>query len=1023
VSKQFKGADTTLPNDDLTQDYIDSHTFSSKTLVTKNKAQEHLAQTLNKYGVVNTPATVRINGYVVENMTLTAEIEDLGGVPSDITYQWYAGANLVSEQSGNAFPLTQNHVGKKIKVRVLFVDSTGVSEDVYSDLSSLVANVNDLATIRILGNAIQGEKLSADVYDLDGVPNNIAYRWYIGDDLINWKNGSTLFLTQDYVGKKIKVRATFTDSMGASEDIYSELSGLVANVNDVATIGILGNVSQGETLETEIRDLDGVPSDITYQWYVDTDPISGQNSSTLSLTQNHVGKTIKVQATFTDSMGASESVYSAPSNAVANVNDLATISILGNAIRGETLSAHINDIDGVPSDITYQWYVDDNLISGQSSSELVLIQAYIGKNIKVRAIFTDSMGASEDIDSTPTALVVASIVTGYFKGSAVKGLKYVTATDTGITDTLGTYKYKTGEHIKFYLGGLYLGKSLATGTLYPSDIANSNQKMVKITQLLQTLDVDSDPSNGIDVARFSSNTKEQYLPDGDLSQEYINRFGESKILVSKENAEQFLTTQIENDRSTAGYTGITTEEGEYNFTFPSTGRRTFEIPTLACGKVNCCMVRVFKNGVAKNRVIVDRNRVIRFNMQQQAEGMIVVRIRAASTQACYYKDPIATPIQTLDETKKTIVTQGQNGNNITLDILKSNQSYYLQSIVTSDTSNVEVKTIKSIGLGNEGGHIKHTATQAKYLDKEGVDAHANSIKVYRYLKDILKTNSYNDADGDLLSITNYLYPRSSDSCGADCYPGSYFNAFSSGGNLYFTPPKPERGHRKSLSYLVDVVAHEWGHSITGSFSKLAYLRQSGALNEAFSDWFGISVKQHYSTGEKIWTLGPVNTPNRSMSNPSSLAVAYGKEDNYKILNRSGVAIRPRVNDTVPYPDTYKGENWRTTDEINCPVPSSHENDVCGVHYNSSVANKMFYLLSVGGTHNGTTVTGIGIDNAMKIALDANKNQWTEVTTFHDAKAGMIASAGSDVNVIEQVKRAWEAINVLDSNKPAPNSIP
>jgi thermolysin len=82
---------------------------------------------------------------------------------------------------------------------------------------------------------------------------------------------------------------------------------------------------------------------------------------------------------------------------------------------------------------------------------------------------------------------------------------------------------------------------------------------------------------------------------------------------------------------------------------------------------------------------------------------------------------------------------------------------------------------------------------------------------------------------------------------------------------------------------------------------------------------------------------------------------------------------------------------------------------------------MFYLLSVGGTHNGITVTGIGVSNAIKITLDANKNYWVRETTFHSAKAGMIASAGDEVingiNVSEQVKLAWEAINVLDSNRP------
>ncbi|CAC9561414.1 hypothetical protein [uncultured Gammaproteobacteria bacterium] len=798
--------------------------------------------------------------------------------------------------------------------------------------------------------------------------------------------------------------------------------------NSSKTIYIEGNVIQNETLSVNISGLKGVSgSNVTYQWYAGDDLIRGQSGGTLLLTQAYVNKKIKARAIFANSSGALEYVYSEPSKLITNVNDIAIISILGNAIQGETLNVNINDLDGVPSGgIIYQWYIGDDLINGQNGNTLLLTQVYMGKQIKVRTTFVDSMGASEDGYSMLTALV-SDAMTGYFKGSAVKGLKYTTETFTDVTDELGTYKYQVGEHIKFYLGGLYLGQSLAIDTLYPSDIAASNQDIIKIIQLLQTLDADSDPSNGIDVARFSTNSdKILYLPDGDLSQVFIDIFDERKILVSKEDSEQFLTTEIANDRDTNGYTKIIIGENEYNFTFPSTGIRTFEIPTLACAKVNCCKVKTFESNVSgvkvmKDNAIVDQNRVIRFNMKQQAQNEISIKIQSVGAQACYYKNPIVKEIQTPEQTQKTIQAQGQNGDNYpTLKVLESNQNYYLQTTVPAlQGADVKIKTTKSIGLGDGGEHIKHTATKAKYLDKDGIDAHANSTKVYDYLKKTLNMNSYDNQGGDLLTITNYLFPRSNSSC-EDCSAGTRFNALYSGGKLYYTPAKPNQGYNQSLSSVVNVAAHEWGHAITGSFSNLKYSREPGAINEAFSDWFGITVEQDYSTGEKSWTLGPKSKPFRSMSNPSSWGVRYGSNDSYKILNENGDAYQPDVDATIRYPDTYKGNNWRTTDVINCLEPSS-KNDQCGIHSNSSAANKMFYLLSVGGTHNGITVTGIGVSNAIKITLDANKNYWVRETTFHSAKAGMIASAGDEVingiNVSEQVKLAWEAINVLDSNRP------
>jgi Zn-dependent metalloprotease len=301
-----------------------------------------------------------------------------------------------------------------------------------------------------------------------------------------------------------------------------------------------------------------------------------------------------------------------------------------------------------------------------------------------------------------------------------------------------------------------------------------------------------------------------------------------------------------------------------------------------------------------------------------------------------------------------------------------------------------------------------------------VDAHANSIKVYQYLKNVLNMNSYNEQGGNLSATTNFLFPRFPLSyCGSKSDAGSWFNAFSMGNKIYYTPAKPEQDHPKSLSSIINVAAHEWGHSITNNFSKLTYSRESGALNEAFSDWLGIAIEQYYTTKVKSWIIGFENQPFRSMQNPSSISGKYAPHHNYKIL-KNGIIYQPIVGEKIPFPDTYKGNNWHIADESECPNPSSCENDYCGVHHNSSVGNKMFYLLSVGGTHNGITVTGIGVDNAMKIALDANKNQWSQATTFHDAKAGMIASAGSDkingVDIAKQVKLAWEAVNVLNSNR-------
>jgi len=131
---------------------------------------------------------------------------------------------------------------------------------------------------------------------------------------------------------------------------------------------------------------------------------------------------------------------------------------------------------------------------------------------------------------------------------------------------------------------------------------------------------------------------------------------------------------------------------------------------------------------------------------------------------------------------------------------------------------------------------------------------------------------------------------------------------------------------------------------------------------------------------------------------------------------SGIGFRDMSNPTAAGdPDTYEGTYW--IDVVGCTP--SNQNDYCGVHTNSGVGNKWFYLLSDGGTHNSVTVTGIGVDNAMLIAYRANAFYWTEFSTYSEAAYGTISAAddldGTGVWA-QSVRDAWEAVGV---DMPAP----
>jgi chitodextrinase len=116
------------------------------------------------------------------------------------------------------------------------------------------------------------------------------------------------------------------------------------------------------------------------------------------------------------------------------------------------------------------------------------------------------------------------------------------------------------------------------------------------------------------------------------------------------------------------------------------------------------------------------------------------------------------------------------------------------------------------------------------------------------------------------------------------------------------------------------------------------------------------------------------------------------------------------------PDTYGGSYWTTP---NCGTPTQ-SNDYCGVHSNSGVQNKWFYILSQGesGTNDigsSYNVTGVGIDKAATIAYRNLTVYLSSNSTFADARAGAIQSAedlyGAGSAEVIATTNAWYAVGV------------
>lgn len=188
----------------------------------------------------------------------------------------------------------------------------------------------------------------------------------------------------------------------------------------------------------------------------------------------------------------------------------------------------------------------------------------------------------------------------------------------------------------------------------------------------------------------------------------------------------------------------------------------------------------------------------------------------------------------------------------------------------------------------------------------------------------------------------------------------------------------------------DVIGHEITHGHTQYLSGLGYSGQTGALNEHLSDAFGSMAKQ--------WALNQT---------PFDASWLIGQE-----LLGPGVSARGIRSLAAPgtaYDDPILGKDPQPDHMRNYVVTST---DNGGVHINSGIPNKAFYIFSTTtGGYSWQTPGHIWFASAQRIRPDANFNDFARTTV---GVAGELYGNGS--NVQESVAQAWALVGI---NVPLP----
>lgn len=293
------------------------------------------------------------------------------------------------------------------------------------------------------------------------------------------------------------------------------------------------------------------------------------------------------------------------------------------------------------------------------------------------------------------------------------------------------------------------------------------------------------------------------------------------------------------------------------------------------------------------------------------------------------------------------------------------------------------------------------------------DAHWGAEMVYDYWKINQGRLSYDGANAKIKSFIHY--------------GPAYDNAFWNGSSMtYGDGSGTAAGGFRALTSL-DVCGHEIGHGVCEFTANLIYEKESGAMNEAFSDIWAACI-EHY-------TIKKIDPALAAIYRPFYIGEQIGATLDEPLRRMDN----PKATGN---PDTYGGTNW---DNPDCAPDLT--NDYCGVHNNSGLLNKWFYLITVGsgrgsgpdavyaradsddgindavstnpveGTHgaNAYAVTGLGFTTSERISY-LTELLLTPTSTYKEARAASIAVAtelsGSSCSpIVESVTNAWYAIGV------------
>jgi hypothetical protein len=457
--------------------------------------------------VASVPVSISGTGVVDSTLTLNAAQWNMPNNVLTITYQWFRGSSAVTGETGVTYNVTSLDVGKQITVKATATRpgyKTGTST---SNVVSGSQAGSPLASIPVVisGTGLHGStlELTPPTWDIGGVTT--TYQWYRGTSAVSGQTGTTYVVGSSDMGKAITVRATgkkdgYADGLSESNEISAALNPAPSATTPVSLDGT-GLVGSTLTVTPPIWDPAGTTT--TYEWFRDTQLISGQSGTSYVVGVSDVGKDITVKATATKTGYVNGTSTSNAIHAALNPAPSATtpIALTGSGAVGSLVTMTPPEWDTAGVTVTYQWFRDTSAFTNNATTYTVG-SGDVGKTITVKATAKKTGYA----DGTSTSNGIVAALAGAVSPTTPPSISGVAAAKQKLTASPGAWPGSGNKYAyQWFVDGAAVDK--ATGSTFTVRTADAGKSIhVRVTMTTSGYQPSVASSAALTVAKLTSTT-------------------------------------------------------------------------------------------------------------------------------------------------------------------------------------------------------------------------------------------------------------------------------------------------------------------------------------------------------------------------------------------------------------------------------------------------------------------------------------------------------------------------------------